>query len=472
MAPKKRPGERFFELAPDHIWQEYETPQDDSYVPKDGLVLGWSVQVVKGSTFKLLFVIKVGTHQEHTWTTLTGWEVASVQALGDYVDVILENSAVQNAHMFMHQFTESFDTIYAKETCVEPETIKPEAIFIDGNVTNTKVASRFTKLKQAITVLNKALQAKAKTQPVRRKATTEEGAGSSRPQTVRKPRPVPADSRRTSTPGTPADSETPTPSASRQTTPSKRARESSVMTTEPVSPELRMPKPGQEVDAGEIQKINDNFETKCLHCFFMGRDFKFEVNIAQCHLAPPEKCVRAKEDAYVDWMVAQILGGQFKDDRQTIVVMPQGLKRMPTPEMWPAICKGDFWLIDGQHSVEASKKIQLMTEWDDPHNQKEKLKVWKALVVWSDNETVLTDISRFFNMGNKKRAYQAYWIRNIMASREVWEFYGRPPRERENAKDKNPKWEVSMFGSIDPNSCIPSLLTCVVFFMCRTSNTR
>ena len=454
MAPKKRPGERFFELAPDHIWQEYETPQDDSYVPKDGLILGWSVQVVKGSTFKLLFVIKVGTHQEHTWTTLTGWEVASVQALGDYVDVILENSAVQNAHMFMHQFTESFDTIYAKETCVKPETIKPEAIFIDGNVTSTKVASRFTKLKQAITVLNKALQAKAKTQPVRRKATTEEGAGSSRPQTVRKPRPVPADSRRTSTPGTPADSETPTPSASRQTTPSKRARESSVMTTEPVSPELRMPKPGQEVDAGEIQKINDNFETKCLHCFFMGRDFKFEVNIAQCHLAPPEKCVRAKEDAYVDWMVTQILGGQFKDDRQTIVVMPQGLKRMPTPEMWPAICKGDFWLIDGQHSVEASKKIQLMTEWDDPHNQKEKLKVWKALVVWSDNETVLTDISRFFNMGNKKRAYQASWIRNIMASREVWEFYGRPPRERENAKDKNPKWEVSMFGSIDPNSSI------------------
>ena len=133
----------------------------------------------------------------------------------------------------------------------------------------------------------------------------------------------------------------------------------------------------------------------------MGRDFKFEVNIAQCHLAPPEKCVRAKEDAYVDWMVAQILGGQFKDDRQTIVVMPQGLKRMPTADMWPAISKGDFWLIDGQHSVKASKKIQLMTEWDDPNNQKEKLKVWKALVVWSDNETVLSDISRFFNMGNK-----------------------------------------------------------------------
>ena len=128
-------------------------------------------------------------------------------------------------------------------------------------------------------------------------------------------------------------------------------RELSVMIYELVLPELRMPKPSKEVDAGEIQKINDNFETKYLHCFFMGRDFKFEVNIAQCHLAPPKKCVQTKEDAYVDWIIAQILDGQYKDDRQTIVVMPQGLKRMPTPDMWPTILRGDFWLIDGQHSV-------------------------------------------------------------------------------------------------------------------------
>ena len=117
---------------------------------------------------------------------------------------------------------------------------------------------------------------------------------------------------------------------------------------------------------------------------------------------------------------------------------------MPTPEMWPQIKKGDFWLIDGQHSVEASKRIQNMPDWEDPNNQKEKLQWWKALVVWSDNDNMLSDISRFFNMGNKIRAYQASWIKNIMASRTVWETYGKPPRERENAKEKNPKWEVSM----------------------------
>ena len=77
--------------------------------------------------------------------------------------------------------------------------------------------------------------------------------------------------------------------------------------------------------------------------------------------------MRAKEDAYVDWIIAQIVGEQFKDDRQTIVVMPQGLKKMPTEDMWPNLQKGDFWLIDGQHSVEAAKKIQNMDSWDDPN---------------------------------------------------------------------------------------------------------
>ena len=80
------------------------------------------------------------------------------------MDVILENSAVQNIHMFMQQFVEPVDTQYAKESCIEPDSIRLEAIFIDGNVSNTKVASMFIKLKHAVTVLNKILQSKPKPQ--------------------------------------------------------------------------------------------------------------------------------------------------------------------------------------------------------------------------------------------------------------------------------------------------------------------
>jgi hypothetical protein len=117
---------------------------------------------------------------------------------------------------------------------------------------------------------------------------------------------------------------------------------------------------------------------------------------------------------------------------------------MPTADMWETISKRDLWLIDGQHGVEASKKMQLMGD-KVPQYKKEKVKVWSALVVWSDNDTLLNDISRYFNSINKIKNYQATWIKNIiMASREVWEFYGRPPKERDNAKAKNPKWEVSI----------------------------
>jgi len=74
-----------------------------------------------------------------------------------------------------------------KELCVELDVIKPEEIFIDGSVTNTKVASMFKKLKQTITVVNKAQQSKPRSQqPVRWKTAIEEGARSSRPQIMKK----------------------------------------------------------------------------------------------------------------------------------------------------------------------------------------------------------------------------------------------------------------------------------------------
>jgi len=84
---------------------------------------------------------------------------------------------------------------------------------------------------------------------------------------------------------------------------------------------------------------------------------------------------------------------------------------------------------------------------------KKKLKARMALMVWSMDKTMLSNISRYFNMGSRKRAYQTSWVRNMIVLGEVWEFYGKPPKEMENANDNNPKWEVNMFWSINPNFC-------------------
>lgn len=51
-------------LAPDVIWEEHEALKDDSYVPKDG-----SIQVVRVTQLKILFVVKVGTMEQFTWST-------------------------------------------------------------------------------------------------------------------------------------------------------------------------------------------------------------------------------------------------------------------------------------------------------------------------------------------------------------------------------------------------------------------
>ena len=110
-------------------------------MPKEGTVMAWSFLVVKTSQYKIVFVVKAGTPEKNGWTTLSGWEVASVVGLGEYIDVVLENSAVQNVHMFMHEIAEPFDPEHVKETCIDPDVIKPESIFIDASISGTKVAA-------------------------------------------------------------------------------------------------------------------------------------------------------------------------------------------------------------------------------------------------------------------------------------------------------------------------------------------
>lgn len=49
-------------LAPYVVWQKHRTLEDDNYIPKNGHVIAWSMQVVKAVTYKILFVLKLGIH--------------------------------------------------------------------------------------------------------------------------------------------------------------------------------------------------------------------------------------------------------------------------------------------------------------------------------------------------------------------------------------------------------------------------
>lgn len=70
------------QLAPDVIPKEHETPLEETFIPKDDTIMGWSVHVVKMQQYKIILVLKVGEQDNFTWTTVTNWDVMLVQAWG------------------------------------------------------------------------------------------------------------------------------------------------------------------------------------------------------------------------------------------------------------------------------------------------------------------------------------------------------------------------------------------------------
>lgn len=61
MAPKKKPSNMWFKLAPDAIAKEHKTPEV-TFVPRDETIMRWSVLVVNTQQYKLILVHKVGEH--------------------------------------------------------------------------------------------------------------------------------------------------------------------------------------------------------------------------------------------------------------------------------------------------------------------------------------------------------------------------------------------------------------------------
>jgi hypothetical protein len=61
--------------------------------------------------------------------------------VGEHLDIVLENVALVNVHMFMHQISKPLDATHARDLCVDPDIVKPESFFIDNNVTTSKVVS-------------------------------------------------------------------------------------------------------------------------------------------------------------------------------------------------------------------------------------------------------------------------------------------------------------------------------------------
>ena len=112
-----------------------------------------------------------------------------------------------------------------------------------------------------------------------------------------------------------------------------------------------------------------------------------------------------------------------KSTKQTLCVMPVGLSEKPID--WKEIKDGDFYIINGQYSVEASKFM-----FDDANNvdkdERENFCQWNCFIVWLEDVEKLRCISAYYNRTNHFVAIQPSWATNILGARLVWEAMGRP----------------------------------------------
>ena len=209
-----------------------------------------------------------------------------------------------------------------------------------------------------------------------------------------------------------------------------------------VSSELKsapLLKQGQKPNLKLSTEIFQEFNEKTKGCWPLGRYFTFDVDVFKCHPGTESMNTRAQEPAGVYFQMNNIMNNP-KFDRQTICVMPKDPVVAVKEENWPILKEGEFYIVDGQHSVEAAKTLLKNDEWKSP--LKESIRFWKAFVVYSTDSNQLIAISAFMNQGNKVRQFEASWAANLIAGRNLWVEHDCPPKERENAVVKNPKWQV------------------------------
>ena len=135
-------------------------------------------------------------------------------------------------------------------------------------------------------------------------------------------------------------------------------------------------------DYEEVSRVYKSFWTTCEDAYLFKLDDKKEIDISQLVEPLATFNIRSKENRIVKEFVNWLLNMPDKSTRQTLCVMPVGFNEKPTE--WKDIKKGKFFIINGQHSVEASKWMMDDTNKVDKE-EIEHFRKWKCFVVWSND---------------------------------------------------------------------------------------
>jgi hypothetical protein len=360
-----------------------------------------------------------------SWVRVKTWSVECAMVQDDYVVIDLEKKD-DRVTIILQEHRHPFNKAECENGSPDASCFNLATEFQDYACNAPWTGKRLRRLLNNVTRVNGAVL-ESKKEKQKKKVVSERPA--------RVPKPVPEGSR-------PSQS-----GASRGSRPSsKRSHsqmESSGLTeAQDVSSTLTLApllKKGERPDSDLSTKIFQEFDERTKACWPMNRYFTFDVDVYKCHQGTESMNTRVQEESGVWWQMNNIMNNP-KTNRQTICVTPKDPIMEVTEENWPILRKGKFYIVDGQHSVEAAKTLLAYDNWKSP--LKPTIRYWKSLLVHSEDYNQLIAISVFLNQTNKIKAFEASWAANIEAGRTLWEEHGCPPKERDNAVVKNPKWQV------------------------------
>ena len=207
-------------------------------------------------------------------------------------------------------------------------------------------------------------------------------------------------------------------------------------------------------DYEKFAKVQTDFWKECEDCYIFGQQ-TFQVDIAQCVPARDKYVIRKLQPEIVKSVKAELVQLGDEKMRQKVCLTPidrDSRLLREKPRSWDEIKAGKFMIINSQHSITASKELQISGCGD---KRRVELSKWEAYIVWSLDPIKLTNISKFYNSTNHLEHAQPTWGWQLISGRNIWIAHGRPTdkegkheRRGNHAVLNQSKYSVSFYSNI------------------------
>ena len=208
------------------------------------------------------------------------------------------------------------------------------------------------------------------------------------------------------------------------------------------------------LDYEKFAKVQRDFWKECEDCYIFDQQ-TFQVDIAQCVPARDGYVIRKLQPEIVKSVKAELvqLGDEKMQQKVCLTPIDRDSKLLrEKPRSWDEIKAGKFMIINGQHSITASKELQISRCGD---KRRVELSNWEAYIVWSLDPVKLTNISKFYNSTNHLEHAQPTRGWQLISGRNIWIAHGRPTdkegkhkRRGNHAVLNQSKYSVSFYSNI------------------------